>query len=242
MILDAALVAALMRDKELHTCVDQTGMAPAAYIKSTWDFHRVVLRSGERMIVGIAESGCLASQNNAVRVFRETSGGYRLVFSDNAMPEAVDVRTDGTISTAAHDTIDTIVEPVYVWNGSTYVFAPERSTMYDVAVEQRRPYQISVRFAPGENSTLLKGTFAENFGQTYVFTAKAGQHATIEAIGQTRTLAAALTFEDRDVGDVSGGRWSSKLPFSGTYTLDVFGLSLRDARTLYPYAIRLTIY
>lgn len=232
-----------MRDKDLRTCIDQTGMAPAAYIASTWEFHRVTLRSGERMIVGVAESGCLASQNNAVRVYRETAGGYRLVFADNAMPQTVEVRSDGTISSSAHDTIDTIVEPVYLWNGSAYAFAPERSHVYDIDVELRRPYQVTVNFAPGASSTVLQGTFAKNFGQTYVFAAKTGQSATIELLGSLRRAPfIALTFKDRNVGDVSGARWSGKLPFSGTYSLDVFGGDLPDPRTLYPYSIRLTIH
>jgi hypothetical protein len=239
MILDAALVAALMQDKELRTCIDDMGAKPAAYLASSWEFRRVALRSGERMIVAIAKTGCLVSQNSALRVYRETGTAYRLVLSDNALPETVDASSDGTISSAAHDTIDTIVEPVYVWNGSKYVFAPERSHVYDVSVEQRRPYQIPVRFASGASSTMLRGTFAENFGNTYVFIAKAGQRATIDLLGRRPGIV--LSFGDREIALPEGNRWSGKLPFSGTYSLDVFGLNLPDHRTLLPYAVRLTI-
>src|SRR5215469_13183651 len=115
------------------------------------------------MTVAIAKSGCLVSQNSAVRVYRKIDGHYHLVFSDNAMPETVDASSDGTISLAAHDSIDTIVEPVYVWGGKTYAFAPERSHIFDISVEQRRPYQVPVRFASGTSSAEVRGTYAENF-------------------------------------------------------------------------------
>jgi len=241
MTASAALLAVLMRDKELRRCVNDMGEAPAAYIQRTWDFHRVTLRSGERMIVAIAKSGCLVSINSAVRVYRETGGAYRLVLSDNAMPETVDAARDGTISFAAHDTIDTIVEPVYVWNGNSYALAPERSHVYDVSVEARRPYQIAVRFAAGTSSIVLRGTYSENFGNTYVFAAKAGQRAIVEVLEtDKRPPGVALRFGERSVADVSG-RWSGTLPFSGTYALDVFGFDLPSHETLVPYAIRLTI-
>lgn len=217
------------------------GQAPAAYIKSSWDFRRVTLHSGERIVVAIAKTGCLVSQNSAMRVYRETAGGYRLVLSDNVLPETVDAAADGTISFAAHDTIDTIVEPVYVWNGNSYAFAPDRSHVFDISVELRRPYQITVRFAAGTSSSVLRGTFSENFGNTYVFAAKAGQRATIEVLGSGKhPPGVALTFGERSVADVTG-RWSGTLPSSGTYAIDVFGFDLPSHDTLVPYAIRLTI-
>lgn len=242
MIIDAALVAALMQDKELRQCVADMGAEPAAYIASSWEFRRLTLRSGERMTVAIAKTGCLVSQNSAVRVYRKIDGHYHLVFSDNAMPETVDASSDGTISLAAHDTIDTIVEPVYAWNGKTYAFAPEQSHVFDISVEQRRPYQSPIHFAAGTSSAEVRGTFSENFGNTYVFIAKAGQRATIELL-EHRGLApgVSLSFGNHTVADLDGSRWSGALPFSGTYSLDVFGFDLPDHSTLLPYALRLTI-
>jgi hypothetical protein len=231
-----------MQDRELRRCVADMGAAPAPYIASSWEFRRLTLRSGERMTVAIAKTGCLVSQNSAVRVFREIDGHYHLVFSDNAMPETVDASSDGTISLAAHDTIDTIVEPVYVWDGKTYAFSPEQSHVYDVSVELRRPYQVPVRFAVGTSSADLRGTFSENFGNTYVFVAKAGQRATIELLEHRgHPPGVALRFGDRNVADLDGTRWSGVLPFSGPYSLDVFGFDLPDHGTLLPYGLRLTI-
>jgi len=243
MIPSAALVAAMMHDKDLRACVGDAGLAPSAYIASTFDFRRVALHTGERMIVAIARTGCMVSRNSAVRVYREVGGGFRLVFSDNAMPETVEASADGTISSSAHDTIDTIVEPVYAWNGTSYVFAPQQSHVYDISVEQRRPYQVPVRFAPGTSSIVLRGTYAENFGETYVFQAKAGQTLTIELLNQRgHPPGVALNFGDQDVTDVNGNRWSGVLHSSGTYTLDVFGFDIPDHRTLLPYSIRLVIH
>lgn len=242
MILDAALVAALMQDKELRQCVADMGGAPAAYIASTWEFRRLTLRSGERMIVAIAKSGCLVSQNSAVRVYRKIDGHYHLVFSDNAMPETVEASSNGTISLAAHDTIDTIVEPVYAWDGKAYAFDPERSHVFDISVEQRRPYQVPVHFTAGTSSAEVLGTFSENFGNTYVFVAKAGQRATIELLEhRDHAPGVALSFGDHNVADLDGSRWSGVLPFTGTYAIDVFGFDLPDHTMLLPYKLRLTI-
>lgn len=242
MILDAALISALMQDKELRRCIADMGAAPAAYIASSWGFRRVTLRSGERMTVAIAKSGCLVSQNSAVRVYREIDGHYHLVFSGNAMPETVEATSDGAISFAGHDTIDTIVEPVYVWNGKTYVFAPDQSHVYDISVELRRPYQVPVRFGVGTSSAELRGTFSENFGNTYVFGAKAGQRVTIELLAHRgHPPGMTLSFGNRNIADLNGGVWSGVLPSSGTYSLDVFGFDLPDHSALLPYTIRLTI-
>lgn len=241
MILDAALVATLMQDKELRQCVADMGAAPAAYIASSWEFRRLTLRSGERMTVAIAKKGCLASQNSAVRVYREIDGHYHLVFSGNAMPETVEASSGGTISLAAHGTIDTVVEPVYVWNGKAYALAPEQSHIYDISVELRRPYQVPVRFAAGTSSAEVRGTFSENFGNTYVFVAKARQYATIELLEHGHVPGVALRFGNRSVAQLDGKRWSGVLPFSGTYALDVFGFDLSDHDALLPYTIRLTI-
>lgn len=241
MIPDAALVTALMQAKELRRCIADMGAAPAAYIASSWDFRRLTLRSGERMVVAIAKTGCLVSQNSAVRVYENIDGHYHLVFSDNAIPETVDATNEGTISFAAHDTIDTVAEPVYVWDGKAYVFAPEQSYVYDVSVEQRRAYQIPVRFALGASSAELYGTFSENFGNTYVFIAKVGQRATIELLEHGHLPGVALRFGNHSVAQFDGKRWSGVLPFSGTYAIDVFGFDLSDHDALLPYTIRLTI-
>lgn len=114
-----------MQDTELRRCIADLDAAPAPYIASSREFRRLTLRSGERVTVAVAKTGCLVSQNSAVRVFREIDGHYHLVFSGNAMPETVDASSDGSISLAAHDTIDTIVEPLYVWDGKPYAFAPD---------------------------------------------------------------------------------------------------------------------
>jgi hypothetical protein len=159
----------MMRDRDLRTCVADEHVAPAAYIARSFALRRVTLHSGERMVVAVATSGCMVAQNSALRVYREIEGAYHLVLSDNALPETVDASPDGTIMARANDTIDTIVEPVYVWNGVMYAFAPARSHVYDVSVGLARPYQTPIRFLPGAFSAMVRGTFADNFGQTYTF-------------------------------------------------------------------------
>lgn len=129
-----------------------------------------------------------------------------------------------------------------MWNGKTYAFAPEQSHVYDISVEQRRPYQVTDRFAAGTSSAEMRGTFAENLGNTYVFVAKSGQRATVELLEHRgHTPGMALSFGNHTVADLDGSRWSGVLPFSGTYSLDVFGFDLPDHSTLVPYTFRLTI-
>ena len=51
---------------------------------------------------------------------------------------------------------------------------------YDVALGQSKPYEVPVRFARGASSTTLSGSVAYNFGDEYIFEARAGQRAMIE--------------------------------------------------------------
>jgi hypothetical protein len=181
-----------------------------------------------------------------VLIYQRTQSGYRLVFSDFSLPERVTAKPDGTLYLAGHETVNTIVQATYVWNGVTYVFAPDRSSVYCVGPERdnERPYELPIRFAPGASSSILRGTAYENCGQNYSFVARAGQRVTIERLTpQPRNLRIPifLDFGAHAIANMSGQAWSGTLTRSGKYVLSVFGSGQRGEIDVQPFAIRLTI-
>lgn len=247
MIPDAALVAALMRDKDFRSCVNSERGAAAASAVQDFDFRRLTLYSGVPLVIAVGRSDC-GWQGQAARVlaYERTPSGYRLVLKDFSLPDKVVAKPDGTLSLAAHETVNTIVESTFVWTGTKYAFAPDRSSIYCVGPERdnRRPYELKIRFAAGTSSTVLRGTAFENCGQTYSFIARAGQRMTIERLTpQPRDLQIpiVLDFDGANVAYVNGDRWSGTLKRSGKYVLDVFGTDQRGDIDLQPFAIRLTI-
>lgn len=244
MLVSAALVAAMMKDPGVRSCVADSGHSASAYVAASFVRKDVTLRSGERIVVVIGNSGCMArGQSVRVLAYRQTADAYREVYDGVSMPEHVAVNSDGTLMLPTHETIDTIFEPVYVWNGTAYAFAASRSHVYDVPLGTDRPYRLPVRFSPGETATVLRGSSADNFGQTYAFSARAGQRISIEILDpQKRPPAVFLWLGDRNIAELDGRTWSGALPSSGTYTLDVLGPEGAAEDVLRPYAIRLEVY
>jgi hypothetical protein len=237
------LVAAIVRDKDVASCAADAGASQAQYVATAFELRNVTLKSGERMTVAVGKDACIAvGQSVRVFIFRRTPGGFVRVLDDVSMAESVDVRSDGTVELPTHETIDTIVESTYVWNGKTYAFSPARSHVYDVPLEERRPYQIAVTFPPGAHETTLSGSTALNFGETYVFKARAGQTADIALTHHTgRAPAVVLSYGGKTLADLTGAKWTGTLPHSGTYALDVFGSGDGDPTTRSAYTIRLHI-
>jgi hypothetical protein len=233
----------MMRDSAVRACVADSGRSAAAYLADAFVRKDVRLHTGQRIVVMIGNDGCMSrGQSMRLLVYRMTAEGYREVFDAVSMPEQVTANRDGTLLLATHETIDTIFEAVYVWNGTTYAFSAGRSHIYDVPLETERPYEMPVRFKAGSSSTVLDGSSTTNFGQTYTFLARAGQHLTIEILNPQKQLPAVfLSLGDRRIAELDGGRWSGTLPSSGTYTLDVFGPEGAPEDVLRRYAIRLTI-
>lgn len=248
MIADAALVAALMRDKDLRLCIASSGgSTPSAYVAKDFNFQSLLLSSRERLVIAVGKSDC-GWQGQAARVliYARTPSGYRLVFKGFSLPERVEAKPDGSLYLAGHETVNTIIQAAYVWNGVTYAFLPDRSTIYCVGPERNneRPYELAIRFAPGASSSVLRASAYENCGQSYSFVARAGQRVWIERLApQPRDLriAIVLDFGADPVAYVDGDVWSGKLTRSGTYVLSVFGTDQRGEIDWQPFAIRLTI-
>jgi hypothetical protein len=242
----AALVAAMMRDKSLADCANASGKTPQAYFSQAFDYRDVTLRTGERMIVAIASDesdGCVARGGESrVEIFERIAGGYRRVLDSVAIPEHVEVGGDGTATLPEHELENTIVEKAFFWNGSAYEFSAVRSHVYDVALGERRPYQVPVRFAPGTFETTFSGTAAYNFGQDYVFEARAGQRLTMELTKHTIRLPKIYVAYGTDVlSTPNAGRWSVVLPHTGTYVLTIEGGDLPEATPISSYVVRLSI-
>ena len=242
----ADLAAALMRDPAVASCARESGEKPQAFVAHAFGLRAVTLRTGERMTVAEAVDPCLLlGQSTRIFILQRTGSGYRRGLESVAIPGDAVVSDDGTAVLPTHETMETIFESTYVWNGSTYAFSAPRSHVYDVVLAERRPYQVAVRFAPGATSAALAGSVALNFGQDYVFEGRAGQRATIDLTaftGSRPTIVLYYGDEDDSIADLLHGRaWSGALPRAGTYRLTVYGSDASTADRVSTYAIRLTV-
>jgi hypothetical protein len=241
----AALVTAMMTDSALEQCVRDSGKSAAAYIREGFDLRSLTLRGGEQMTIAVATDPCMArGQSTRIMIYRAVRDRYDRVLDSVTLPESWQAGEDGTATLPTHESMETIFESTYVWNGKSYVFSPWKSHIYDVALGERRPYQIPIRFAPGALQTTLSGNVALNFGEEYVLSARAGQTISIELSKHGEPAPwVALYYDDRlePVADRIAGRWSGVLPRTGEYHLLISGTDDRDAarRSSYALVVRL---
>ena len=228
----------------MRSCAAEAGEPPAKYATHAFSLRNETVRGAGHITLAVATDVCLEyNQSTRVIVYRESAGKYIKVLDGVSLPERIDVARDGSIVLPVHDSVMTILEQTYVWNGTSYVASPERSTMYDVTLGERRPYAVDVKFAPGSSSITLRGTTALNFGDTYRFSASKGQRITIELLnGSLSKTAVMLTFGDNNIADLDSPTWSGVLPSTGTYELNLFGSSKSSDTVKAPYSIRLTIH
>jgi len=237
-------IAAMMRDEHVAACANEAVETADAYVTHAFELRNVTLHSGERMTVAIARDGCMfLGQSSRIMIFERTTVGYRRVLDGVTLPDFADVSEDGTAVLPTHETMETIFEAAYVWNGKTYLFSGPRSHIYDVPLGERRPYEVPVRFARGAFATTLSGSVALNFGQQYVIEARAGQRMTIELTKHTgRYPVIFLSYGERNLAELVTDRWSGRLPQTGAYDLIVLGSGESDATLVSTYAMRLTIH
>lgn len=243
----ALLSIALMRDKTVAACAGDSGKTSRAYVSSAFDLHDVTLRGGELMTVAVATDPCLAlGQSTPIMIFERVPDGYRRVLDDVTIPGLAGVSPDGTVTLPTHESVEVIVEATYLWSGTAYVLSAPRSHLYDVALSERKAYEIPIRFAPGTAETTLSGSVALNFGDEYVFDGRAGQKITLELAKHAgRRPGVSLYYRDEtpalaELGDA--GKWSGRLPKTGTYHLFVNGMDKRDDTRISPYTIQLAIH
>jgi hypothetical protein len=238
------LIAALARDPDVRACALDAGESASTYLTKAFKYKNVTLRTGEAMTVAIAQTGCLAHNASArVLIYERSSDAYKLVLDEYSLPEEVDAGSDGTVTLATHESMDTIFEATYVWNGSKYAFSPGRSDLYDVGLQERRPYQMRVSFAPGTSSTVLNGSVALNFPADYVFKASTGQKVTVELLAHTGNISTAdLWFGEKEIDTSDSTNWTVTLPNTGEFHLIVGGGTESDETRKSHYTIRLTIH
>jgi|HubBroStandDraft_4_1064222.scaffolds.fasta_scaffold00020_3 hypothetical protein len=236
-----------MLDKQVSGCASQSGKTPQTYVAQAFDLRQIRLRTGERMTVAAASDSCMTlGQSIRMMIFERSAGGeYRRVLDTVTLPDTARVNANGTVTVATHDSIEVIFEAAYVWNGSNYVFSPAQSHRYDVALSERRPFERPVHFARGTGATTLAGTVAYNFGDDYVFDARAGQRiriARLEGSGRAR-ISLYYNGEISSLADLTdANQWGGKLVKTGTYHLYVTGTDEHDEALRSNYEIRLEIH
>ena len=248
--LAASLVTAIAHATGVADCANETNQSAAAFVRSSFDTHDLRLYDGTHVTVAISHSPCLAHNAvNRVLVYaRKPDGTYELAFDDYGSPDTVDASSDGTVTLTSHETVEIVDEATYVWNGRTYVFSPERSQRYDVAIGEGRPYVVRVEFARGRSSATLSGTIAGGFGDDYEFDARAGQKVTVRIVDGSSKNVRFDVYRGRPglespVELVLGASqtWSGTLPSSGTWNLSVSGVETMAHDAKAPYSLILTI-
>jgi hypothetical protein len=243
----AELVATMLREPKVSSCAADSGTTPNAYIARAFDLRSVTLKSGTQMAVATATDPCLTlGASTKIMIFARTRSGYRRVLDDVTLPGLAEVRSDGSVMLPTHESMDVIFEATYLWNGTTYVFSATRSHRYDVALGERRPYEVPVRLAPGQSATTLSGTVAYTFGDTYVFQARKGQRLALELTKYTGARPRIALYFKEEISSLAElndtGRWSGELQRTGEYHLLVSGSNESDEARRGAYTIRLAIH
>lgn len=243
--LPPAIVDVLMHDREIRECVAGTGTPSAGeYLAKGFRQSAVTLSGGERMTVLVGNAACL-SRGASARVFifeRTGQGHYRRVLDSMSLPDSATVDWDGTAVLPTHETMDVLLESVYVWNGTAYVFSPSRSTVYDVGIQKRAPYETPVSFVAATGSATLSGIVSLNFSRRYTFAGRKGQRVTVETVAHAgRIPAFSIWRGGRVVGESSQGFWTGTLGESGTYVLDVYGGRDASEERADAFTVRLSI-
>lgn len=240
----AGLATAMGREARVVECAKDAKTPLREWISHAFTLRQVTLRSGEAMTAAIGNEGCMAvGQSATVFIYERTSHGYRKVLDSVALSDFVEISNDGTAVLPTHQTMQTIFESTYVWNGGAYVFSALRSHLYDVSLGERRPYEVRLHFAPGNSATTVSGHVALNFGQTYTFNARAGQRLTLDVLkfkGRRPTIALYYG-EDKMLGASDARKWSGKLSQTGVYALVVLPYNESDESRVSTYSIRVTI-
>lgn len=196
------------------------------------------------MTIATATDPCLAlGQSTRTMIFHNSYGRFARVLNSVTLPGLARVGSDGTVTLPTHESMEVIFEATYVWNGATYTFSPFRSHKYDVALGERRPYEIPIQLIRGGAAVTLSGTFAYHFGNGYDFEAVAGETLTIELKHAGIPPQVTLYYQDEisSIVELSGrSNWSGTLRKSGTYHLLVFGTNELAAVHRSRYVIRLT--
>jgi hypothetical protein len=239
------LAAAILHEPHVGVCAKQSGASADAYVARAFQRRDMTIRDGSRMTILVATDPCLTlGPSTRIVIFKRGPSEYNRVLDAVTLPGLFQVSKDGSVMLPTHESMETIFEAEYVWNGNAYIFSPNRSHIYDVPLGVRRPYRVPVRFPAGASSTMLAGSVALNFGQGYVFEARAGQSVTIDLTrfsGRRPNLSLWLGEKELPLNDVGRDRSSTKLPKSGLYELIVFATSESDATRVSTYAIRLSI-
>lgn len=229
----------------MSACAREGDLASTAYVSHALELKDVTLHRGQQMTVATSTDGCLSvGQSARIMIFEKTASGYRRVLKSVTLPDSWRVGADGTAMLPTHESMDVIFEAAYVWNGTSYAFVPLRSHRYDVGLGERKPYEVPVQFVRGTPTT-ISGTVAYNFGDDYVFTARAGETITIELIKHTGSAPAIALDRNDDISSLAeldgAGRWSGRLAKSGTYYLRISGTNESDAQRRSHYTLRLTV-
>jgi hypothetical protein len=215
----AGFVLTLIRDPRYAACVTESGLPPAMYARTKLRVESFVLRSGERMLaVSMRDEACLCNNSSCKFTIyvRTPDARWRQVLDTYTMNDAV-VRTDGTVQVDEHESVDTIAQLVYAWDGSQYDFLPDRSHEFDVGYGAK-PYRTMLHFAPHRDSLTRSGVAYGTFGDSYAFIARAGQVVSLRTESRAALDPITLWYghDARSKLQVGAGS-TARLPVNGTY-------------------------
>jgi hypothetical protein len=234
----AALANLMVRDADVSPCFDAARAGSAvAFVAKNFELTNVILRSGPQMVVVQGGDSCVCGNANCkVSIFRKSAGAFVPVLSDYAI--SVRVRRDGTAVLDSHDSASTSYRTTYRWNGTKYAVTKDEIVLQDPLTV--KPARQSVKFSAGASKATLTGRLVQaGYDDEFDFDANAGQTVTLTLTAHdTHFGSFALNGpNDTQLHSASGGRFSYKLPKSGTYHVVVDGLD----QSFTAYAIELGI-
>jgi hypothetical protein len=221
--LPSAFVNDLMRDPEYASCARELNRSPATFARTNLRVTPLVLKTGEHMLtVTMLDAACICAGSTCKYAIyqRMPNATWRQVLDARTMNAAVAL-PDGTARVDGHETMSTIDQLVYVWDGSMFDFAPERSERFDTRFGQK-PYRTLLRFPSGASNLTHASAAYGSFGDAYAFAARAGQEVMLRVRSTAKLFPIELFYGPGDSSTLKLAHdGSTRLPITGTYEFSV---------------------
>jgi hypothetical protein len=223
-------------DSEVGYCFMHGGFrSREGFVRKSYDIQPLDLRTGQHVVILRAHTGCLCgAQNCPVSAYVQHGGDFRLALSGPAIDSRFE--KNGTAVITSHDSALVSVRETYLFRSSRYVLTKDEIVNNETG--EAKPSAIPVRFAPGANSTTLRGHVVLGFPDTYIVTARKGQvlHVSLNLRNDDARVSITLVDSGRELVTPSRS-WSGALPANGDYRITVDGSTETTAR----YALTISI-
>jgi hypothetical protein len=236
-----ALAKAPDSAEAVATCASQAHESKAAAARRAYAVSLVTLTRGITIYRVDGADPCVgANQNGPLLAFvKSGTNQFRQVLSTGVY--SATFGADGSLVTKSRDGAATHDVVTYRFDGSTYALV--RDEVFDEATGEHKQVDVPMHFAYGASSATVSGRVSNEFPDSYVLDARAGQTLSI-VVHPTSGNVSSLAISEGAGGtgavwNPQSLRWRGRLPKTGTYAISVEGGG--EGNTAATYTMTVTI-